>query len=197
MGNRRMGAQRLNALLKKGSTQTDSIYQAGSGAEDMIASHNIRKDGRLIVTEISIDLAGKNSASIRSGGTADDAVGANGEGGAFLMLWEDDVHGQFVMADVIVTEVVNGSDTAMSISSGTAVENSDDAVAGRADVIAGFAVNATGISTSRDMDGATADTAALADGEYVYLTTDAGNTTTFTQGRMILRLVGVDNSWTL
>ena len=195
MGNRRMGAQRLNALTKRGSTGTDTAYQAGAGAKNMIASHNIRKDGRLIITEISIDLAGKNSASVRSGGTADDAVGCNGEGSAHLLLWETDVHGQFLMADIIVTEVVNGSDTAMSILSGTAEENSDDAIAGAADIIAAFASNATGIATSRDMDGATGDTAALADGEYVYLGTDAGNTTTFTQGMMVLRLVGVDTSW--
>ena len=63
MGNRRIGAQRLNALLKRGSQGTDSSYQAGASAQAMIASHSIRREGKLIVTEIAIDLGG-NDATI-------------------------------------------------------------------------------------------------------------------------------------
>ena len=36
MGNRRIGAQRLNALLRRGSTETDSSYQAGAGISGAI-----------------------------------------------------------------------------------------------------------------------------------------------------------------
>ena len=37
-------------------------------AKNMVVSHNIRKEGKLIITEIAIDLQGKGSASIRSTG---------------------------------------------------------------------------------------------------------------------------------
>ena len=44
MGNRRMGVQRLNALNKRGSDETDSAFQAGGGMIDAIVSHKIRKE---------------------------------------------------------------------------------------------------------------------------------------------------------
>ena len=42
MGNRRMRAQRHNALLKKGSSGTDSSYKVGASAKAMVACHNLR-----------------------------------------------------------------------------------------------------------------------------------------------------------
>ena len=194
MGNRRMGAQRLNALLKKGSTQTDSSYQAGAAATPMIASHNIRREGKLIVTEIAIDLGG-NGQTIASGATQHEPIGLKSStDGAQLMQWEADLHGTFLFAEAIVLETANG-ETAMSLASGTAVEPVDNTIAGRADVIAALAVNALGITTSRDMDGVTAETGLIADGEYVYLTNDSSSAVDFTQGRIVIRLVGADNTW--
>ena len=195
MGNRRLGAQRLNALLKKGSTGTDSSYQAGQGATPMIASHNIRREGKLIVTEIAIDLGG-NGQTIACTANADRPIGVKSSTtGAQLMQWEADLHGTFLFAEAIVLETAT-TETAMSLASGTAVEAVDEAIAGRADVIAGLAVNALGITTSRDMDGVTAETGLVADGEYLYLTNDSSGAVDFTQGRIVIRLVGADNTWT-
>jgi len=194
MGNRRLGAQRLNALLKKGSVGTDSSYQAGPSATAMIASHNIRREGKLIITEIAIDLGG-NGEQIACTANADRPIGVKSSTtGAQLMQWEADLHGTFLFAEAIVLETAT-TETAMSLASGTAVEPVDNAIAGRADVIAGLAVNALGITTSRDMDGVTAETGLVADGEYLYLTNDSSGAVDFTQGRIIIRLVGADNTW--
>ncbi len=194
MGNRRMGAQRLNALLEKGSIGTDTTYQAGPSATAMIASHNIRREGKLIVTEIAIDLGG-NGETIACTANADRPIGVKSSTtGAQLMQWEADLHGTFLFAEAIVLETANG-ETAMSLASGTAVEPVDNTIAGRADVIAALAVNALGITTSRDMDGVTAETGLIADGEYVYLTNDSSSAVDFTQGRIVIRLVGADNTW--
>lgn len=194
MGNRRMGAQRMNALLKRGSDDTDSLYQSGPSAKPMIASHRIRREGKLIITEIAIDLGG-NGQTIACTANADRPVGVKSStGNAQLMQWEADVHGTFLFAEVIVLETAN-TETAMSLASGDALEAVDDAIANRGDVVAGFAVNALGITTSRDMDGVTAETGLVADAEYLYLTNDSSGAVDFTQGRMIVRLVGADNTW--
>ena len=196
MGSRRIGAQRLNALLKRGSTETDSSYQAGAAATPMTVSHNIRREGKLIVTEIAIDLGG-NGQTIACTANADRPIGVKSSTtGAQLMQWESDVHGTFLFAEAIVLETANG-ETAMSLASGTAVEPVDNAIAGRGDVIAALAVNALGITTTRDHDGAaTAETGLIADGEYVYLTNDSSSAVDFTQGRIVIRLIGSDNTWT-
>ena len=196
MGTRRLGAKRLNALTKRGETGLDTLRQAGDAAKNMIVSHNIRREGKLIITEIAIDLQGKGSASIRSTGDNDTPIGEHGAtGGAHLLRWEDATHGDFLTAEVVVVEA-SSAEAAMSLSSGTAVENKGDVVAGRADVLAGFITNAAGgTHTTDDGDGASADSAALVNDEYLYLTADAAATTTFTSGKFLVRLVGADTSW--
>ena len=110
------------------------------------------------------------------------------------MQWQDATHGQFVLAEVVVLETANG-ETAMSLSSGDSVEAFGENISNRTAVVAGFAVNSTGIATSRDFDGDTNDTALLADDEYLYLTNDTSSAVDFTQGKLLVRLVGVDTTW--
>ena len=59
MGNRRLGARRLAALEKRGQTGLDVGKQAGPGAENMVVSHKMFREGHIIVTEILVDLQGK------------------------------------------------------------------------------------------------------------------------------------------
>ena len=114
MGNRRMGAQRLNALLKRGALEEDTSRQAGPSAANMIVSHNMRREGKLIVTEIALDLGG-NGNTISCGGSADRPIGTKSSTDpAQLMQWQDATHGQFVFAEVVVLETANG-ETAMSL----------------------------------------------------------------------------------
>ena len=112
------------------------------------------------------------------------------------MQWESDVHGTFLFAEAIVLETAN-TETAVSLRSGDSKEAPAESISGTGAVLAGIAVNGLGITTSRDMDGATAETTLLADGEYLYLTNDTNaSAVDFSQGRLIIRLVGADNSWT-
>jgi hypothetical protein len=195
MGNRRIGAQRLNALLKKGSTGTDSAYQVGASAKAMVASHNIRREGKLIVTEIAIDLGG-NGSTIACTANADRAIGVKSStGAAHLMQWENDKHGIFIMAEVVVVETANG-ETLVSLRSDTTANAVDVVATDGADILAAIPVNAVNIATTDDQDFSSADSASLADGEYVYITNDSSGAVDFTQGRIIIRLIGADNSWT-
>ena len=56
MGNRRLGAQRLDALLRRGVTGRDTLYQAGAGISDAIISHRMYNEGVFVITEIVLDL---------------------------------------------------------------------------------------------------------------------------------------------
>ncbi len=195
MGNRRIGAQRLNTLLKRGSQGTDSSYQAGASAKAMIASHSIRREGKLIVTEIAIDLGG-NGETIACTANANRPIGVKSStGNAYLMQWENDVHGIFIMAEVVVVEAANG-ETAMSLRSDTAAKAVDTGDTSANDVLGTIPVNAVNIATTDDNDGSSADSADLGDGEYLYLTNDSSSAVDFTQGRLIVRLIGADNTWT-
>ena len=194
MGNRRMGAQRLQSLLKRGAAGIDSSQQAGAGIKDAIVSHRIHKTGKMILTEICIDLGGKDGADIRGGGSNDDTVGLQGGGGTCeLLTWEEDIHGHYVMTEVYVAEAAT-TVTAMSIrthASALAVGGNTT----KGDVLAGFATNAGGaqvLHSTRDFDGATDDYADLDDGDTVYLTTDDNSTTAFDAGRIIVRFYGMD-----
>ena len=196
MGSRRLGAKRLNAALKRGSQETDSLYQAGAAATDMIVSHNIRREGKLIITEVAVDLGGKGTTVIACTANANRPIGLKAStDGAQLLQWQDSIHGTFQFAEVLVVEVANG-ETAMSLRSGDAVEPPDAAINAAGAVLAAIPVNAAGIYTSRDMDAATAETTLLVNDEYLYLTNDTTTAVDFTAGRVLIRLVGVDNTWT-
>ena len=120
MGNRRLGAQRLNALLKRGSDETDLTYQAGAGMKDAVVSHKVIKRGGIIETQILIDLQGKGSSIIHSADTDRDVIGATTDAtneadaltaavaDASVMTWENDVHGIIFESEVAVIEAPTG-----------------------------------------------------------------------------------------
>ena len=45
MGNRRLGARRLDAALRRGVTGKDTSYQAGAGISDAVVSHRMYNEG--------------------------------------------------------------------------------------------------------------------------------------------------------
>jgi len=120
MGNRRLGAQRLNALLKRGSDETDLTYQAGAGIKDAVVSHKVIKRGGIIETQILIDLQGKSGSIIHSADTDRDMIGATTDAtdeaaalaaaveDASVMTWENDVHGIIFESEVAVIEAPAG-----------------------------------------------------------------------------------------
>jgi hypothetical protein len=184
MGNRRLGAKRLDAMLKRGVTGKDTSYRAGSDWTGALKSHKMFNDGVFITTEIVVDL-GYTGSDIVGAGSNDEPIGLSGGSQAYIMQWEDDIHGSFHMAEVYVIEVLNGS-AAISLASGTDIEAADDSINGRADIIAGVTSNAVGSASGHG---------SLADGEYVYITEDAHSSGgSYTTGQLVIRLIGVKSS---
>jgi hypothetical protein len=182
---RRLGAQRLNALLRLGSTGTDTTYQAGGGISGAVKSHRIIKDGVFIITEIVLDL-GTSETDIRSS-TVDRPIGTHGStASAHLMLWEDDVHGVLQSTETYIMEAVT-TVTACSLAIGDDEAAIDIALTNRADVNAGFATNAKRV-------GAGVVNSATTDGKYVFITGDNNADTTLNAGQLVVRLIGMKSS---
>lgn len=183
MGNRRMGAQRMNALLRRGSTGTDSSYQAGAGISGAIKSHRMIKDGVFIITEIVLDL-GTTATDIRSA-TVDRPIGTNGStASAHLMLWEDNVHGVLQSTETYIMEALT-TITACSLKQGNAEAAINVAPAGAVDLNHDFACNAKRVGA------AVVAPATSPDGKYIFLcNTDAAGTT-IDAGQLVIRFIGM------
>jgi hypothetical protein len=221
MGNRRLGTKRLNALLKAGSTDTDSSYQAGAGIKDAVVSHTMRKEGRVIITEILVDLQGKAGGltfhSSKDNGSAvgghNAAAGANetdaiaaGVAGNHLMVWENDVHGRLFEAEVIVVEAPNGTEAAdidVEFATYAAGNKLDTALTTSLALCAKGSAMAAGdrfFIPADDADAAnpeaTAITLADQDGKGLYMTSNDDNPgIPYTQGKLQIILRGYDQSW--
>ena len=182
---RRLGAQRLNALLRLGSTGTDTAYQAGAGISGAVKSHRIIKEGVFIITEIVLDL-GTSETDIRSS-TVDRPIGTHSStASAHLMLWEDDVHGVLQSTETYVMEALT-TVTACSLAIGDDEAAIDVALTNRVDVNAGFATSAKRV-------GAGLVNAATTDGKYVFSAGDNNADTTLNAGQLVIRLVGMKSS---
>lgn len=183
MGNRRMGAQRLNALLKKGSIGTDSSYQAGAGISGAIKSHKMIKDGVFVITEIVLDL-GTSATDIRSA-TVDRPIGTHSStASAHLMLWEDDIHGVLQSTETYVAEAVT-TITQCSIKQGDSEAAIDVALTNAVDLNHDFAVSAKRVGA------AVVAPATSPDGKYIFLTNTDGASTTINAGQLVIRFVGM------
>ena len=126
MGNRRLGAQRLQAMMKRGAAELDSSNQAGLGIKDAIVSHKIFKFGGVIETQILVDLQGKAGSAIFSADSDKDVIGATTDTsganpaavetnalaaaveGAHLLQWSNSIHGRLFEAEIICTELPVG-----------------------------------------------------------------------------------------
>lgn len=142
MGNRKIGAQRLQSLLKRGGKELDLAYQAGAGIKDAVVSHKVIKSGGLIFTHILLDLGKTNSAgqSLWAGasigdviGYSDDRDGTNAVDDASIMTWEDDKHGMFRSIDVQCVELPTGGanvilDIAFQMANPASAKKQDDAL---------------------------------------------------------------------
>jgi len=213
MGNRRLGAQRLNALLKKGSDGTDTSYQAGAGMKNAIVSHKMFKKGGVIETQILVDLQGKAGISIFSAdtdldfigeGTAEDGTGA--VEGCHLMKWENDVHGDFFEWDITVVETPAGGSADLTIGFETFVAAHKLATA-----LPGGSMNLVLLDQTNDLaagdrhvlpdpDGTTAATPISAqtdvDGLGLYIASaDENPGAAYTAGKLMIILRGYDTQW--
>ena len=202
MGNRRMGAQRLASLMKQGVRGLDLAYKAGPAAKNYVVSSRLYKEWKMRMIEVCIDLGSANGADIVPGGANDDVFHESGKTTAANFLqWEDDVYGRFMYADTFITEALASGGTPPTTVS---IRKNTSAIAGEAgtgvgsDVLAGITANAVGgMLSTRDWDGADNDQTDVDDGDYLHLTHDDNSTATkLTGGRLVIRLFGIDNSWT-
>jgi len=186
MGNRRMGAQRLNSLLRRGSTGTDTSFQAGAGISGAVLAHRIIRDGVFVITEIVLDL-GTSETDIRSA-TADRPIGTHGStASAHLMLWEDDIHGVLQSTETFVAEALT-TITQCSLKQADAEAAIDVALTNAVDLNHDFACNAKRVGA------AVVAPATSPDGKYIFLTNTDGAGTTINAGQLTIRLIGMKAS---
>ena len=186
MGNRRLGARRLDAALRRGVTGRDTSYQAGASISPAVVSHRMYNEGVFIITEIVLDL-GTTAADIRSA-TVDRPIGTTGAAtSAHLMLWEDDIHGLLLNTETYVYEVAT-TITQMSIKQGDAAAAIDVAPTNPVDLNHDFACNAKRIGA------AVVAPAASPDGKYIFLCNTDGAATTINAGQLVLRFVGLKSA---
>lgn len=213
MGNRRLGAQRLTALMKKGSAGIDTAYQAGAGMKNAVVSHKMFKRGGIIETQILVDLQGKSGIEIFSGETDLDFVGEataeDGTGaiaGCHLLKWENDVHGDFYEWDITVVELPTGGAADLTIGFETFV-----AAHAQSTALPGGSMNLVLVDqtnalvegdrhTMPDPDGITAAApqAAITDVDTLGLyiaSADGAPGAAYTAGKLLLVLRGYDTQW--
>ena len=211
MGNRRMGAQRLASLMKRGAAGLDTSYQAGYGIKNAVVSHKMFKFGGIIETQILVDLQGKSGISIFSA-TGDDtyigeATAANGTGaveGAHLLKYENDVHGDLYEYEVIVVELSQGGADDLKLSFDTYVAAHKQATS-QANVQLSLvdqtnAWQAGDRHIIPDVDGTTAANPISAltdvDGDGLYLSTgESGTAAAYTHGKILIILRRYDTQW--
>jgi hypothetical protein len=221
MGNRRIGARRVNALLRRGSEGTDTTYQAGLGITRAIVSHKIIKLGGMVETHILVDLQGDGGGAIWNGdadveiiGEATDDDGTGAVADASLLTWENDVHGLFSEVEVHCVEapaggglnirLVNGG--AQTLASGAASGVADDATTtgtnARYDLSnpdgdwAAGGVSHLGAPMANDADAVTDVDLYVGDTNKLYLSNgSAGVAAAYTAGKFLIILRGRDTSW--
>ena len=214
MGNRRMGAQRLTALMKRGAQGLDTSYQAGAGIKNAVVSHRMFKQGGVIETQILVDLQGKSGIEIWSC-TNDDYVGeatadgTNAVADVSLLKWENDVHGVLFEAEILCLEVptAGADDLQFSFDTYVAAHAQSTAVANTALLLAdGAAAFVLGDRhmipvMDEDLDNASPEVTAVpavtdVDTKGLYISN--GETVTaaaFTAGKFLITLRGYDNQW--
>ena len=109
MGNRRMGARRLNALLGQKLAE-DNTNKAGDGSKSFVVSNIVSRRGTEVVTEITVDLGSSEGAASMSGdageiiGFSSSAEGVQAGGHAYLARLTPAVNGYIYGAEMICTE---------------------------------------------------------------------------------------------
>jgi len=206
MGNRRLGAQRLQAMMARGATGLDTSYQAGAGIKNAIVSHRMIKSGGIIETHILVDLQGNGKGAIWNGDSDRDVIGeatANDGTGAVadasLLTWEVDVHGLFRSVTVQCLEVPTGGadDIGLAASSSTLASSGASSVAddhandlfnpdaaltvGTIGGIGGETTAAVNPDGDLDVD------ASVDDGDKIYLVNgESGTSAAYTAGKLLI-----------
>ena len=203
MGNRRLGARRLNALLGEKLAE-DNTNKAGDGSRTFVVSNIVSRRGTEVVTEITVDLGSSEGAAFMPGdageviGLSSSADGVQTGGAAYLAQLTPAVNGYIYGAEMICTErpepsavrdidLKAGTSAAMTFS-GSSLGSPKTLI----DIETTWALGAYEASGSFALEGAFLDTGL--DDYYLYLTKGSatdGLKNEYTAGKYTIRLLGV------
>ena len=196
MGSRRIGRKRLYALNKAGEALTST---AGAAMEGNIGSQTRLRDGEIIATDITIDLASSagaaHSFSVASGVSAigTTAIGVSSSSGvhgnAQVMLInkvgaDADSIGVLTGGELMCVEEPSGGGVTIGLWYGTNLTASGaDMQAGSAAALAAVGPQVVGTSTALDPD-------IDLDNKYLYLVHSGSGADNYTAGKFVIRLYG-------
>ena len=194
MGSRRIGRKRLYALNKAGEALTST---AGAAMEGNIGSQTRLRDGEIIATDITIDLASSagaaHSFSVASGVSAigTTAIGVSSSSGvhgnAQVMLInkvgaDADSIGVLTGGELMCVETPTGGGEHIGLWYGTnATASGDDMLGGT--VLAAVGPRVVGSSEALDPD-------IDLDNKYLYLVHSGSGADNYTAGKFVIRLYG-------
>ena len=194
MGSRRLGRKRLYALSKAGEALTST---AGAAMEGNIGSQTRLRDGEIIATDITIDLASSAgaahsfsvaSANVNIGTTAIGVSSSSGvHGNAQVMLInkvgdDADSIGVLTGGELMCVETPVGGGVHIGLWYGTNVTASGaDMTSGTALAAVGAQVVGTSTALDPDID---------LDNKYLYLVHSGSGADNYTAGKFVIRLYG-------
>lgn len=199
MGNRRMGAKRLNALLGNKLAE-DNANKPGAGASPFVVSSVVSRRGTEVVTEICVDLGSSQGAASQAG-IANLIIGVSSSTGthdpAYLTKLTPAVNGYLVGAEMVCTELPQGGTADIDLRIGTTLTTGySGSVAGGtpATIIeAGGAWSLGAWDSYAATPGSKHDIGA--DDYGVYLVngeaTDDADAALYTSGKFTIKLIGV------
>ena len=187
MGNRRIGRKRLYGVEKAGQ-KID--LESGAGISGAIVSATQHRQGQEIITEIAIDLDGL----VRANGDGK-ACGLTGKAAQITQLTQAK-YGVITEIRSICMEVPKISTTTreVNVCLGEAAQNTN-AGANTGEAITGAtdsnptALSVVGQDEVQDIDNAATFQTAGSE-EYLYISSDDGNTGNFSQGKILIYLHG-------
>lgn len=197
MGSRRVARRRLYDLNKSGESLTST---AGAGMESNLGSQSRFRQGELITTDITIDLAAAagaahsfaTAAGVPGAGVGVNVIGVSSSSGthsdAHIMLINGtasaaDAVGIVVATELICVEAPAGGEDVIGLWYGTNASGSgDDLGSGGTELI-------RAADQLLGTDGENLDVGADLDNKYLYLVS-SGSAGDYTAGKFVLRLYG-------
>lgn len=202
MGNRRMGARRLNALLGQKLAE-DNSNESGDGSKTFVVSNIVSRRGTEVVTEVTVDLGSSEGVATQAGtvnhiiGLSSSADGEQSGGHAYLTRLTPAVNGYIYGAEMICTELPDSNIQDIDLKAGTtAARQFSGSVHGSVKTLieagGNWTVGGYQATGSFKANEALLDTAL--DNHYLFLTRGSstdGVERAATQGKFTIRLLGV------
>jgi hypothetical protein len=206
MGNRRLGARRLNSLLSNKFAQDNTNTPAG-GAKTFVVTNVISRQGSEVVTEVTVDLGSSEGNATMSGdvneiiGLSSSAANYVAQGDAhldaYLTKLTPAVNGYIIGAEMTCVELPDANMRDIDLRAGTTKGRQfSGSVHGSVKVLIepkeDWTLGGYESTGSFGQEGSLLDTAL--DDHYLFLTKGSatdGVERTLTQGKFVIRLIGI------